>query len=66
MGSSGSRAHGDASGAPPEHMIRAVAAPERVVACDLDRLIDEGLGVFVTDGAASFSDRVGWPLCFVR
>ena len=46
---------------PPRHVARVVAAPEHVVARDLDRLIDDGLGVLVTDGATPSSDRTGGP-----
>ncbi|MFG2716876.1 MarR family transcriptional regulator [Streptomyces sp. NPDC048416] len=38
-------------GALTRHVARAVGAPERVVARNLDRLTDEGLLVLVTDGA---------------
>ncbi|WP_159039821.1 hypothetical protein [Streptomyces sp. TP-A0356] len=48
------------------YTITREAISQRVVARDLNRLIDNGLGVFVTDGAASFSDRAGRPLCLVR
>lgn len=38
-------------GAATRHVARAVGAPERVVARNLDRLTDDGLLVLVTDGA---------------
>ncbi|WP_331447524.1 MarR family transcriptional regulator [Streptomyces xanthochromogenes] len=38
-------------GAKTRHVARAVGAPERVVARNLDRLTDDGLLVLVTDGA---------------